>query len=308
MPNSSDLLGLALLDTGDRRAAEKLTREALHLCESLGDEAGIRAYTHNLDQIGTHHMPANDGTGATVSVVFRDGQGRLLTLDELRTVRGNFSWELRCGPVPREASRLHQDGRAAGSRGDYDTAHALLISAAELAPKWPFPVYDRAFTHLWQDDFEASLRGFQRTIELSPGGFFEAEVAVDTLTREFAGEFSRGLYAVFVRIEHMPKDPQCSIIGQLLAKNPTFAPGWSKQVNCLTDPVARLEVIGRGLSARPDRQTRGLLLVQKAEVLSEIGDTDGAVNVLRPLADSTSLSIRVWAQIALATFVDRPSP
>jgi hypothetical protein len=133
-------MGLALLATGDRRAAERVTREALHLCESLGDEDGIRAYTHNLDHIGTHHMPANDGTDATVSVVFRDEQGRLLTLDELRTVPGNFRWELRCGPlVPAEASRLHQEGRAAGSRGDYDTAHSLLTRLRNSPRSGLFP-------------------------------------------------------------------------------------------------------------------------------------------------------------------------
>jgi hypothetical protein len=155
---------------------------------------------------------------------------------------------------------------------------------------------------LWQDDFESSLRDFQKTIELAPGGFHEAEVAVDTLTRESAGEFARGLYAVFARLEHMPKDQRCFIVGQLLAKNPTFAPGWREQANCVAEPVPCLEVIERGLSSRPDRQTRGLLLVQKAMTMSSIGDTDGAVNVLRPLADSTSLSTRVWAEIALATF------
>jgi tetratricopeptide (TPR) repeat protein len=301
-------LGVALRHAGDRRAAAKVTKQALQLCELLGDEEGVRAYTHNLDDIGTHHMAANDGTDATVSVVFHDEQGRPLTLDELRTMRGKVSWEVRGNTaVPPEASRLHQEGRAAGTRGDYEMAKSLLTSAAELAPTWAYPVYDRAYTHLLQDDFESALRDFQTAIELSPAGFFEAEVAVDTLTRESAGELSRGLYAVFARLEHMPQDERCSIIGQLLEKHPTFAPGWSAQANCVTDPVTRLEFIERGLAARPDRQTRGLLLINKAQALSSTGDTDGAVDVLRPLADSTSLNTRVWAEIVLATSVARPS-
>lgn len=62
---------------------------------SLGDEEGIRAYTKNLDTIGTFDMPANDRTDAKVTVVFRNEQEDTLTLDELRTVRGKVKWKVR---------------------------------------------------------------------------------------------------------------------------------------------------------------------------------------------------------------------
>ncbi len=48
--------------------------------------------------------------------------------------------------VPEAAKSLHQKGREAGGRGNYAEALTLLTKAAELAPDWPYPIYDRAFT------------------------------------------------------------------------------------------------------------------------------------------------------------------
>jgi Flp pilus assembly protein TadD len=48
----------------------------------------------------------------------------------------------------KEAQTLHENGREAAARGDYAPALALLTKAAVLAPDWPYPVYDRAFTYL----------------------------------------------------------------------------------------------------------------------------------------------------------------
>ena len=198
---------MAFLQAGNRPDAVRVTKEALKLCQSLGDEEGIRAYTKNLATIGTYQVPATDGTDVNVTVAFTDEQGRTLTLDDLRKVAGKVKWEIRSNSsVPPEAERLHQEGRAAGARGDYDAAQSLLTRAAELAPWWPYPFYDRAFTHLLQHDFEAALSDYRRTVELAPGGFFTAEVAVDTLTRESAGEFFSGLYAAFAMLEHMPTE------------------------------------------------------------------------------------------------------
>lgn len=302
-------MGIALAQIGDRREAVKVTREALHLCQSLGDAEGIRAYSKNLDTIGTYQMPSNDGTDANVTVAFSDEQGHTLALDELRTVVGKVKWEVRGGAsVPPEAERLHQEGRAAGARGAYDTAQSLLTRAAELAPSWPYPFYDRAFVHLLQHDFDAALRDYQRTVELAPGGFFTAEVAVDTLTRESTGEFSSGLYAAFVMLEHMPKHERCSIAGQLVERYPSFAPGWNEHADSVTDLIKRLEVIENGLVARPDPQTRGFLMVKKAMTMSFLGDADGALSVLQHLAsDSKSLSARALAEFAFARLSSRPS-
>jgi len=303
-------LGIALLHIGDKREAVRITREALELCRSLKDEEGIRAYTTNLSTIGTVEMPANDGTDANVTVAFSDEHGTTLTLDELRTVSGKVKWEVRgSAPVPPDAERLHQEGRTAGANGDYNAAQSLLTRAAELAPSWPYPIYDRAFTHLLLHDFEAALRDYRRTVELAPAGFFTAEVAVDTLTRESTGEFFSGLYAAFAMLEHMPKDQRCSIAAQLVEKFPSFAPGWNEHADCVDDLLKRLEVIEHGLAARPDPFTRGHLMVKKALTMSSLGDDDGALRMLQQLASEStrSLSTRALAELALARLASRPA-
>jgi tetratricopeptide (TPR) repeat protein len=288
----------------------KVTRQALELCRSLGDEEGVRAYTQNLNAIGTYDTPSDDEAGGTVTVAFRDEQGQTLTLEELRTVVGKVRWEIHGGSsVPADATRLHEEGRAAGARGDYEAAVSLLTSAAQLAPSWPYPVYDRAFTHLLRHDLDAALRDYRRTVELAPGGFFTAEVALDTLTRESAGEFPPGLYAAFARLEHMPRDERDAIAAQLVEKVPSFSPGWNEHADFVTDAVRRLGIIENGLAASPDPHTRGLLMVKKAMTMSSLGDTDAAVGILQQLASAStrSLSTRAAAEFVLTRLSSKPS-
>ena len=296
-------LGIALVHMGDKREAVTVTKAALELCRSRGDEEGIQAYTKNLDTIGTYEMPANDGTDANVTVAFKDEQEQLLTLDDLQTVRGTVRWEVRGrASVPLEAERLHEEGRAAGASGDYDTALSLLTRSAELAPDWPYPVYDRAFTHLLQHDFDAALRDYRKTMQLAPGGFFTAEVAVDALTRESEGELPSGLYAAFAMLEHMPADERRAIVRQLTEKFPSFAPGWNEHANFVADLAERLQVVDNGLAARPDRDTRGFLLVKKAMTMSCLGDAAGASALLHQLLSDPegSLGTRAAAEFARA--------
>jgi tetratricopeptide (TPR) repeat protein len=284
-------LGIALLQSGDAREAVKVTREALELCRQAGDEDGVQTNTRNLENIGTYQMPANDGIDANVTVVYRDEHGSTLTLDELRVASGTVKWEVRGGaPVPADVKQTHDEGRAAGARGDYQAAASLFTKAAELAPTWPYPVYDLAFTRLMQHDFASALTNYRKTLELAPGGFFTAEVAVDTLTRESAGEFPSGLYEAFAMLEHMPRDQRAAIASQLVERVPSFAPGWNEHANFVADPAQRLDAIEKGLAARPDRLTRGLLTVKKAITMSSLGDTAGAMQLLQQVASGSSES------------------
>ena len=43
---------------------------------------------------------------------------------------------------------------AAGGAGDYKKAITLLERASSVAPEWPYPVYDMAFTYLLMKDAE----------------------------------------------------------------------------------------------------------------------------------------------------------
>jgi hypothetical protein len=84
-------------------------------------------------------------------LVFKDKAGRELTNDDLKKASGNVRWEI-IGTVgvPSEARRLHEEGRVAGSRGDYPRSLDFFLQARRLAPDWPYPVYDAAFSYLLQ--------------------------------------------------------------------------------------------------------------------------------------------------------------
>jgi tetratricopeptide (TPR) repeat protein len=262
----------------------------------------VRTYTSNLEVLGGYEMSDESGR-PRYRAVFTDGDGRTLTPEELPGPTGHVKWEIRdTGEIDPESKRLHVEGRAAGERGDIDTAIALFTEAAALDPTWPYPIYDRAFSHLLKNNFDAALADYRKTLELAPTGFFVSSTAADMLTREAAGEFPSGLYAAFAMLEHMPRDERLSIAGQLVQQFPTHAPAWELHAQSVKDPAARLDAIDRGLAARPDPDTRASLLVQKALALSFLGDRERALEVVEPMTASigNSPSSQAKALVALA--------
>ena len=300
-------LGVALAKLGDTPEAILVTREALELCRRSGDEQGVRAYTNNLNAIGSHEI-----TGASneqrYTVVFTDSEGRTLTLEELPGSTGHVKWHIRdSGRVNPEAARLHDEGRAAGEKGDHEGAIALFTQAAALDSAWPYPIYDRAFAHLLKQEFDAALADYRKTLQLAPSGFFIASTAADLLTREIAGEFPRGLYAAFAGLEHMPPEEKQSIAGQLVRRFPSHAPAWELHAQSIQDPAARLEAIEQGLAARPDPETRGSLIVHKAMALNALGQRERALEILEPLTASGGDSLSGQAKAILVRAVIRSS-
>jgi hypothetical protein len=82
-------------------------------------------------------------------LVFTDAAGRQLTTQELRGFSGRVRWEIiGADRVPPQAVALHVRARNLGTDGDYLGAIALLDQARALAPGWPYPAYDAAYTHL----------------------------------------------------------------------------------------------------------------------------------------------------------------
>lgn len=219
-------------------------------------------------------------------IVFTDADGRTLTLEELRGVTGTFKYEiLGAGDVPAEATALHKRAREAGSRGEYEQAINLLNRACELAPQWPYPVYDRAYTYLLMNDVTSAMADYEKTVALAPRGFFTAITALDILTREEKGEFPAGTYLAYVSLEGVDdRAKRTEAVRQLVKALPGFAPGW-KDLAILADRDSdRLAAIERGLAAHPDVETRGMLMIQRALVLDRQGDTDGATRLLGELA------------------------
>lgn len=184
------------------------------------------------------------------------------------------------------AEALHARGREAGASGDYPAALELFTQASELAPDWPHPVYDRAFTRLMMQDFEGAAADIDRTLELSPGGFFVAHVARDALRRERAGELPRGFYLAYFRIEGLPEDQRRVVLEQIVLKFPQFARAWLDFANLADTPLERLSRLEKGLAADPDPLTADMLRLNQAFALQQLGETAAGDAILEELAGS----------------------
>jgi tetratricopeptide (TPR) repeat protein len=293
-------LGIALTQQGDRPEAIRVTREALEICRRTGDDEGVTAYLTNLRALGSYEI-ATPGGEHRFTVSYVDSQGQTMQPEELAGKTDRITWEIHDGgDVNAEARRLHDEGRSAGEREDYDAAIELFTRAAALDSAWPYPVYDRAFTHLLKGEFEAALTDYRKSLELAPLGFFVAATAADLLSREIAGEFPRGLYQAFAMLEHMPVEQQRSVVAQLVDKYPSHAPAWVLHAGFLEDPSEALSAIEHGLAARPDPDTRGSLLVQKALTLHAKGASERALEILEPLMASTGDSLGAHAKARIA--------
>lgn len=193
--------------------------------------------------------------------------------------------------IPPEAHRLHAEGRSAGSRGDYDTALTLLGRAAALAPDWPYPPYDAAFTHLMRGDTRAAQNLYERVALLSPGGFFTCRVTLDMLRREHAGQLSRGFSRAFVQLEWMKdQERKKQILREITQQFPGFPPAWRELSRLLDDPRDQLIALDNGLAGDPDPETKTMLLINKAGLLATTGNREAARAVYSMMADDPDVT------------------
>ncbi len=241
-------------------------------------------------------------------LLFQDADGRVLTTRDLEALTGQVDWQIRGShTVPAEAVRLHEEARAAGARGDYDRALALLDAAHALAPGWPYPVYDAAFTYLLQGDTDTAERCYAEVDRLAPRGFFTCKTALDSLRRERAGELPAGFCRAFASLESLGDPPRKqAILEGMVARFPAFAPAWKELAVLLDDAGDRLRAIGSGLKASPDAETRGMLLINKALVLHQRGELGAAVAILGELAldPASTLTTQTLAKATLAQVID----
>ncbi|MDB5335296.1 MAG: hypothetical protein JWN70_915 [Planctomycetaceae bacterium] len=258
---------------------------------------------------GCNDKESRNAAKPEARVVFRSVDGRELTLADLAGAEGTFEYEIRDAvQIPAEAESLHQKARRLGASGDYDAAINALIDAQSLAPQWPYPFYDMAFTSLLKKDFAQAREDYRRTVDLAPRGFFTAITACDALDREAKGELPEGTYAAFVALEWLSDSAEKRrVISQLTVKLPTFAPVW-KEHALLCDGIAdKRAAIEKGLAANPDRETKGILLINKALALNEQGDVEIAKTILGNLAldPNTTFANEHLAKQTLAFIVKR---
>ncbi len=219
-------------------------------------------------------------------VIFRGADDRILTMDDLRGATGVFRWEL-VGKtdVPAEAELLHEQGRQAGGAGDYRKALTLFQRASNLAPLWPYPAYDTAYTFLLMEETDNARKYYRKTVDLAPRGFFTAITALDTLEREQKGDLPIGTYLAYLSLEWMDEPGEkAKLVRKMVTRFPRFAPAWKDFAKTLDTDAEQLAAIERGLAANPDPETKGMLLINKALVLNSEGDHSGAIKLLGELA------------------------
>ena len=192
--------------------------------------------------------------------VFADAAGRTLTTRDLAGVTGKVQWAtVGSESVPAEAAQLHQKARIAGTRGDRHRALELLDRARALAPGWPFPVYDAAYTHLLQGDSATAEELYAEVDRLAPRGFLTCQTTLDCLRRERTGELSAGFCRAFAALEWLDDLPRKKAILEGIAERHSgFAPAWRELTALLDDADARWQAITKGLDASPDGETKGM--------------------------------------------------
>jgi tetratricopeptide (TPR) repeat protein len=242
-------------------------------------------------------------------LVFQDAAGRVLTTRDLEDFTGQVDWQINGGhTVPSGAVRRHEEARAAGARGEYDRALVLLDAAHALAPGWPYPVYDAAFTYLLQGDTDTAERCYAQVDRLAPRGFFTCKTTLDCLRRERAGELPGGFCRAFTTLESLDDLPRRkAVLEGIVARFPGFAPAWKELAALLDDPGDRLRAIERGLGAAADPETRGMLLLNKALVLHQRGECGAAIGILGDLAldPASTLATETLAKATLAQVIER---
>jgi tetratricopeptide (TPR) repeat protein len=241
-------------------------------------------------------------------VVFRTADGRSLTVDDLRGLDSEFHYEiLGKSNVPAQAEVLHQKAQQAGEAGDYKKAIGLLEQASKLAPEWPYPVYDMAFSYLLLKDTENARKFYRKTVEMSPRGYFTAITALDTLVREEKGELPPGTYLAYVSLEWLDPGKKTELVRRLTASLPSFAPGWLALAGITENDTEKLAAIEKGLAAKPDAETKGMLQINKGLLLDRRGERDSAVRLLGGLAldPASTHATEHLAKVALRSVVEQ---
>jgi tetratricopeptide (TPR) repeat protein len=238
--------------------------------------------------------------------VFRDAAGRELTSRDLEGFAGRVRWEvIGDSDVPPQARQFHEAGCEAGRRGDYARALDLFDQAWDLAPGWPYPAYDAAFTYVLLGEPAMAEDLYDRVDQMAPRGYFTCKASLDTLRRERAGELFPGFARAYATTEWMDPAEKKRLLAGIVAKFPEFALAWKDLSVLLDDDAAGLHAIEQGLRGRPDQETLGILLINKANILARRGDQDAAIAILGELAlspDST-LATEHLAKAALAGLI-----
>jgi hypothetical protein len=146
---------------------------------------------------------------------------------------------------------------------------------------------------------------YERVDQMAPRGYFTCKTSLDTLRRERAGELFPGFAKDYAAIEWMNIAGKQRVLPNIVRRFPGFAPAWKDLALVLDDDPSRLRAIQHGLDARPDPETRGVLLVNQAGILARRGERDTAIAILGELAlaPDTTLAAEHLAKATLLRLI-----
>jgi hypothetical protein len=151
-------------------------------------------------------------------LIFRDASGRELADKDQRGVTGKVNYEI----VGDAASRMQEAGRRAG--------------AHEVAPTFPYPFYDAAWTYLLLGDTTQAEEKYSEVDKLAARGFSTAKTALACWRREREGEIGTGAYKTLVLLESSSPSEKKQVLSALLEKWPRFG-GSGNPRNASTQPT-----------------------------------------------------------------------
>ncbi len=189
------------------------------------------------------------------------------------------------------AQELHTKGREAGQSGNYAEAIAFFEQAHELDPLWPFPIYDLSYTYLLKQDYEKAIAYYKQCNQMAPEGYYTAKTALWALEKEQNGIFPKGLYLSYVQLEWKEESERMGILNVMLAQNPNFTPAYKSLQSLYSDPKERIELIDKGLALETDDETYGMLIINKALLLSFYEKMTEAKQMLSDLLASNRFTV-----------------
>lgn len=218
-------------------------------------------------------------------IIFKDPNGKVLTKSDLLGYSGTATWEIKSErSVSKKALDYHNKGRQYGQQGDYEKSIEFLTKATETDTKWAYPVYDMAYTYMLMGNSEKAFELYKKVDSMSPRGFFTTKTAIYTLTGEAKGVFPKGLYMAYLSLEWMEPKKKSEAVLNLVNNLPNYAPAWKEVVTLSGSDEAALTAIENGLKANPDKETYGVLMVNKALIMHRNGKEKDAINILGQLA------------------------
>ncbi len=218
-------------------------------------------------------------------IIFKDANGKVLNKSDLNGYSGTATWEiLSAKSVNQVAINYHNLGREHGQKGDYEKSLEFLQKAIKSDPQWAYPVYDMAFTHLLMGENSKALKLYKKVNSMEPRGFFTTKTAIYTLEKEAKGDLPEGLYYGYLSLEWMEPDQKEEAVKNLVKNIPSYAPGWKDVFRFAENDESALSSIEKGLAANPDKETYGILMVNKALIFHRQGKHQEAIEILGQLA------------------------